>query len=418
VAMGSPQRAALAERPTSNAAAYDAFLKAEALSQSVGSVNNLRPAIDLYERAVALDSGFAQAWTQLSRAHSLLYSNGTPTQEGQRRALEAAERALRLTPDHYQGYLAMGDYYASILLDYSRALREYQAGLRLAPNNGELLGGTAVAEISVGQWEEALRHFQRAGALDPRSVTIARRTAHAYLRLRRYPEAIAAADRSIALAPDNAGVLENKVMAYLGMGDLDKAREVIRTAGPAYDPAALASFFGNFFDLYWVLPQELQELLLRLTPSAFDDRGTWAIIRTQLLHFRGDQTQTRIYADSARLAMEERIRNTPDDAQSYVFRGLALAYLGRKAEAIADGERAVKLVPVTKDVYFGPYLQQQLVRIYILVGEPDKAIDLLEPLLKMPYILSPGWLRIDPNFDPLRSNPRFQKLVEAAPQSS
>ncbi|HET7471272.1 MAG TPA: protein kinase [Gemmatimonadales bacterium] len=418
VAMGSPQRAALAERPTSNASAYDAFLKAEALSQSVGSVNNLRPAIDLYERAVALDSGFAQAWTQLSRAHSLLYSNGTPTQEGQRRALEAAERALRLTPDHYQGYLAMGDYYASILLDYSRALREYQAGLRLAPNNGELLGGTAVAEISVGQWEEALRHFQRAGALDPRSVTIARRTAHAYLRLRRYPEAIAAADRSIALAPDNAGVLENKVMAYLGMGDLDKAREVIRTAGPAYDPAALASFFGNFFDLYWVLPQELQELLLRLTPSAFDDRGTWAIIRTQLLHFRGDQTQTRIYADSARLAMEERIRNTPDDAQSYVFRGLALAYLGRKAEAIADGERAVKLVPVTKDVYFGPYLQQQLVRIYILVGEPDKAIDLLEPLLKMPYILSPGWLRIDPNFDPLRSNPRFQKLVEAAPQSS
>jgi len=418
VAMGSPQRAALAERPTSNASAYDAFLKAEALSQSVGSVNNLRPAIDLYERAVALDSGFAQAWTQLSRAHSLLYSNGTPTQEGQRRALEAAERALRLTPDHYQGYLAMGDYYASILLDYSRALREYQAGLRLAPNNGELLGGTAVAEISVGQWEEALRHFQRAGALDPRSVTIARRTAHAYLRLRRYPEAIAAADRSIALAPDNAGVLENKVMAYLGMGDLDKAREVIRTAGPAYDPAALASFFGNFFDLYWVLPQELQELLLRLTPSAFDDRGTWAIIRTQLLHFRGDQTQTRIYADSARLAMEERIRNTPDDAQSYVFRGLALAYLGRKAEAIADGERAVKLVPVTKDVYFGPYLQQQLVRIYILVGEPDKAIDRLEPLLKMPYILSPGWLRIDPNFDPLRSNPRFQKLVEAAPQSS
>ncbi|HKU60336.1 MAG TPA: protein kinase [Gemmatimonadales bacterium] len=412
VALGTPQKAALAERPTANPAAYDAFLKAEALSQSVGTVVNLRPAIDLYERAVALDSGFAQAWTQLSRAQTLLYSNGTPTVEGKRRALEAAERALRLTPNHYQGYLALGDYYGSVVLDYPRALHEYESGLRLAPNNGLLLGGTALAEISVGRWEEALEHFRRAGALDPRSVTIARRTAHAYLRLRRYSEAITAADRSIALAPDNPGVLENKVMAYLGMGNLDKAREVVRTAGPTYDPTALATTFGNFYELYWVLPQEMQDLLLRLTPGAFDDRGTWAIIRTQLLHYRGDMAQVRIYADSARLAMEERIRNTPDDAQSYVFRGLALAYLGRKADAIADGEHAVKLVPVDDDAYFGPYLQHQLVRIYILVGEPDKAMDRLEPLLKMPYYLSPGWLRIDPNFDPLRANPRFRKLVE------
>jgi serine/threonine-protein kinase len=410
--MGSSQRAALAERPTTNTAAYDAFLRGEAESQSVGTVNRLRPAIELYERAVALDSGFAQAWAQLSRAHSLLYANGAPTAEGKRRAQEAAERALRLSPNHYQGYLAQGDYYLNVVLDYPRALREYESGLRLAPNNGQLLGGTAAAEISAGRWEEALEHFRRAGALDPRSVTIARRTANAYLRLGRYPEAIAAADRSIALAPDNPAVLEYKVMAYVGMGDLDKARELVRTAGPTYDPTTLVISFSNFFDLYWVLSEEQQELALRLTSSAFDDRGVWAIVRAQLLHFRGDLAQTRIYADSARLGMEERIRNTPDDAQSYAFRGLALAYLGRKAEAIADGERAVKLLPIEKDAFVGPYVQHQLVRIYIMVGEPEKAIDRLEPLLKMPYYLSPGWLRVDPNFDPLRSNPRFRKLVE------
>ena len=348
----------------------------------------------------------------MSRAHSLIYSNGTPSLESRRRALEAAQRALRLSPNHYQGYLALGDYYSSVLLDYPRALREYESGLRIAPNHGELLGGTALAEISVGRLEEALKHYRRAESLDPRSLTIARRIAHAYLRLKRYPEAVTAADRSIALSPGNPGVLENKVMAYLGMGDLDRAREVVRTAGPSYDPTALAINFGNFFDLYWVLPQDLQELLLRLTASAFDDRATWAIIRAQLLHYRGDLAQARVYADSARLGMEDRLRGTPDDAQSYVFRGLALAYLGRKAEAIADGEHAVRLVPSDKDAYFGPYLQHQLVRIYILVGEPDKAMDRLEPLLKMPYFLSPAWLRIDPNFDPLRSNPRFRKLVE------
>jgi serine/threonine-protein kinase len=413
VALGSPQRAALAERPTSNAAAYDAFLKAEAKSQSVGTSVNIRPAIDLYERAVALDSGFAQAWAQLSRAQTLLYSNGAPSREGKQRALEAAERALRLAPNHYQGHLALGDYYGSVVLDYSRALREYESGLRLAPNNGELLGGTALSEFGVGRWEEGLQHYRRAETLDPRSLTLARRIAYNYLRLRRYPEAIAAADRSIALAPDNPGILENKVMALLGQGDLEGARELVRTAGPTYDPTALATTFGNYFDLYWVLPQDLQELLLRLTPGAFDDRGVWAIVRAQLLHFRGDLAQTRVYADSARLAMEERIRNTPDDAQSYVFRGLALAYLGRKAEAIADGERAVELVPVDKDAFSGPYLKHQLARIYILVGEPDKAIDQLESLLKMPYLLSPAWLRIDPNFDPLRNNPRFRKLTES-----
>ena len=126
---------------------------------------------------------------------------------------------------------------------------------------------------------------------------------------------------------------------------------------------------------------------------------------------RGDQAKARIYADSARLANEEQLRATPDDGQRHAFLGLALAYLGQKPEAIKEGERAVKLWPISRDAYFGPYIQHQLVRIYLLVGEPEKALDQLEPLLKMPYYLSPGWLRIDPTFAPLKGNPRFEKLV-------
>ena len=414
VALGSPQKAVLAERPTANPAAYDAFLKGEAESQGVGTpdASHLRGALPYYEQAVALDSGFVQAWTQLSRTHSLLQVNGAPSQQGARRALEAAERARRLAPDHPEGHFALGEYYAAVPVDYPRALQEYEAGLRMAPDNADLLGAAALAELSSGRWDEALQHLERAAILDPRSGTVTRRLAYTYLRLRRLPESVAACDRAIALAPDNETLLQIKVMAYLAMGDLDRARATLTSAVARYDPTAIVTNFANYYDLYWILPPELQELLLRLTPSAYDDRATWAIVRAQALDLRGDKAQARIYADSARLGLEERLRETPSDAQSHTFLGLALALLGRKAEAIAEGEKGSALLPISKDAFSGPYLQHQLVRIYMLVGEPDKALDRLEPLLKMPYYLSPGWLRVDPNFDPLRSNPRFQQLVK------
>ena len=123
----------------------------------------------------------------------------------------------------------------------------------------------------------------------------------------------------------------------------------------------------------------------------------------------------RIYADSARLGLEQTLAETPDDPQRRIFRGLALAYMGRKAEAIREGERGLALQHPSGDGYTGPYLEHQIARIYILAGEQGKALDRLESLLRMPYYLSPGWLRIDPMFDALRNHPRFKKLVEVTP---
>jgi eukaryotic-like serine/threonine-protein kinase len=414
LALGTPQKTALAAKPTANTAAYDAFLKGEAASQSLGTGDpqHLRAAIGFYEQAVALDSGFAQAWAQLSRAYSFLYYNASPDPEGGRRAREAADRALRLAPNQSGGQLALGDYFTNVTQDPASARDTYEAGLRLTPNDAELLGASALVEVGTGKWEDALSHFSKAQALDPRSVAVARRLAYTLLRLRRYPEALAASDRALALDPNNVQVLENKTMVLLAQGDLEGARRVIREAPPGIDPTALVSFFGNYWDLYWVLPPEQQALLLRLTPSAFSDRAGWAIVLAQTYRLKGDRPRMLAYADSALAGFDARLAGAPDDAQSYVFRGLALAYLGRKAEAIAAGERGLALLPIEKDTYTGPYLQHQLVRIYVETGEYEKALDRLEPLLKMPYYLSPGWLRIDPNFDPLRKNPRFQKLVE------
>jgi len=414
VALGAGQKQTLTERPTENLAAYDAFLKGEA-TEGLVILNppSLRSAITYYEQAVALDSTFALAWAQLARAHSSYYYNVTPNPISADGAKRAAERAIALAPDRPESQLAIGNYQGLVRGDNAKSLAAFEAGLKLAPDNADLLTAATLAEQSLGRWDAAVKHLERAWTLDPRSATTARRLSQSLLRLRRYPEAQATADRGLAVAPDNLDLLENKAMTYLARGDLTGARGVIHSAPPEVEPTALVATIGNYWDLSWVLDDAQQQLLLRLGPSVYDDdRGTWGIVRATTYYLRGDRAKARVYADSARLGFEETLKATPDDAQRRVFLGLSLAYLGRSAEAVKEGERAVALGPTARDGYLGPYVQHQLARIYVVVGQPEKALDQLEVLLKIPYFLSPDWLRIDPNFEPLRKNPRFQRLVE------
>jgi serine/threonine-protein kinase len=415
VALGTNQKQTLTERPTENLAAYDAFLKGEASGGlTIADPPTLRNAITYYEQAVALDSNFAEAWSRLSRAHSAYYYNVVPSPANAEAAKRAADRAMALAPKRPESHQAVGDYHNSVRGEYADGLAAYEEGLSASPENAELLTNAALAEQSLGRWDAAVKHLERAWTLDPRSASTARRLTHTLLRLRRYPEALAAADRGLRVSPGNLDLIENKAMVYLAQGDLDGARAAIRAAPAEVEPTALVGFFGNYWDLYWALDDAQQQLLLRLPLSAYnDDRGAWGIVRAQTHYLRGDPAKARVYADSARVGFEETLRATPDDPQRQVLLGLAMAYLGRKPEAIKAGERAVALLPVVSDGYTGPYFQHQLARIYLLVGEPEKALDQLEPLLKIPYFLSPAWLRIDPTFEQLRGNPRFERLLAA-----
>jgi serine/threonine protein kinase/tetratricopeptide (TPR) repeat protein len=416
VALGEHERERIEVRPTQNLAAYDAFLRGEEASDRMSTTDPpaLSRAASAYEQAVALDSTFALAWARLSQARSNIYGNGVITAAGIEQARRAAERALALAPDRPEGRLALGDYYTQVLGDYPKALEQYTQGQRADPTNAELLTSAALAEQAVGRWEAALEHLQRAQSIDPRSASTARRLAVTLLWLRRYPEAIAPSDRGLALAPTNLSILENKALISLAQGDLAGARDVLHSAPREVDPTALVAFVGTYWDLVWALDDDQQQLLLRLTPSAFsDDRFNWAHCLAQTYALRGNVARAQAYADSARAAAESTLQATPQDPSRRMLMGLALAYMGRKSDAVREGERAAAMLPMEKDAYTGPYLQHQLARIYVRVGQPEKALDILERLLKVPYYVSPGFLRIDPEWKPLHDNPRFQRLVQS-----
>jgi len=410
VALGATERQQLAERPTANLAAYDLYLKGQALTARDPAT--LRQAAGYFEQAAALDSGFADAWARLSRALSLYYANGTPDPVVGSRARETAERALALDPDGAPGHAALADYHRNVNQDVVQAEEQMALALLSAPNNPDVLRTMGGVEQSLGRWDDAIAHLEQARLLDPRSVGTVRGLAHLLLTLRRYPEATAAAVEALALSPTDPTTVQSGVMIRLAQGDLAGARAMITDVPGSLTEPALVAFFATYNDLYWVLDDRQQQLLLRLPASAFfDDRAIWASVYMQTYWLRGDRVRARTYADSARVAFEDQLRGAPADPQRHVLYGLALAYLGRAEQAIAEGERGMALLPLSRDAVNGAYNQHQLARIYLLAGQPERALDQLELLLRVPYYLSAGWLRIDPTFTELKGNPRFERLI-------
>jgi serine/threonine-protein kinase len=414
VALGDSVKQNLAAQPTQSLPAYDAFLRGEAAFQSgVAAPGDVRQAIAAYEQAVAIDSTFVAAWARLAQARALQFFRG-PTPAAGEAARRAAERARTLAPTRSEAHQALGAYFGMVLGDYGRAHTHDSTAFALSPGNAELLGYAAWDELTLGRWEEARRHFQQAVRLDPQASLPAGGLGIVLLYTRRYQEAEQFLNDRLRSTPERLGLRQMRVLAALGQGDQATAHAIVAAAPKEVDPTALAVYTAATDDLYWALNDTNRQLLLRLRPSAFDDdSAAWGIVLAQTYALHGDTVNARVYADSARRALESQVRVKPEGAQLHAALGVALAYLGRHAEAVREGQRAVALVPTAKDAQWGPYFQHQLARIYVLAGEAEKALDQLEALLQTPYYVSPRWLRIDPNFAPLRGNPRFERVLAA-----
>ena len=209
-------------------------------------------------------------------------------------------------------------------------------------------------------------------------------------------------------------------MLFLAQGDLEGARSFVRAAAERVELTELVANFAGWHELYWVLDDGWQQLLFRIGSEPFGGENDWGrrLAFAHTHHLRGEWEQMLADAEIARAILTERLSELPGDPELNSFLGSALAYLGRREEAVAHGRWGVELArdseksrPFTLQTAW-PYLQLQLVRIHIILGQPEPALDLLEPLLEVPFYLSPGWLSIDPLFDPLRDHPRFQALLE------
>lgn len=405
VVLSGSERGDLAARPTSNLAAWDAYLKGmEILERDL--ILPSRPAVAKFEQATALDPSFAHAWARSSMGHSLLFAFGGSSPEDSEAAKRASQRAFELAPTLPLSSMALAHYHAYVRKDDARARELFSLALKATPDDVDLLLGAFQIEQ---RQDRRIALVRRAEVLDPRSMKVQEFLAVALVCARRTEEARAVIDRGLAAAPTRLIFIQGDAMISLQNGDLAGARASVAAAAREMDATAVVAAMG-YADLDWVLDGAGMDLLLRLTPAAFnDDRAGWGLTLAQAWSRRAGTEKVREYAEEARKSYAASLAQDPRNVQYHALLGLSLAYLGRKDEAVREAEKAATLRPMA-DSWEGAFVQHLLVRIHILGGNHEKALDLLAPLMKVPYWLTPGWLRIDPNFDPLRGNPRFEKL--------
>jgi len=413
-------KAAIEQPPTTNLIAYDRYLRAKKLGAvpTARIPGDMREIIRLLDQAVAHDPTFLLAYCSLAGAHAYVYHLGvdqTPARVAL--AKEARDAALRLDPDRAEPHLAAAEVAFHCDLDYKTALAEVAIAQRGLPNDASVFSLPAYITRRQGHWEQCTRDLERAVELDPRNVWLLNDTAWTYQFFRRFSEATAAWDRVLAVAPgDPAMRVARSLVDLESRADTQPAYEVIRRI-VTEDPSAVDAIAEHW--LYLALcrraPTEIGRALASLPPEGIirrDLRMPRSFFAGLAARVRNDATGAETAFTAARAEMEKIVGEQPDYAQALCVLGMIDAALGRKEDAIREGRRAVELLPVTKDAMAGRAVLTNLAVIYAWTGEKDLALKQLEDLLPNYGLLSYGQLRLHPFWDPLRGDPRFEKLVE------
>ena len=416
------EKAAIEQPPTTNLIAYDRYLRAKKLGAvpTARIPGDMREIIRLLDQAVAYDPTFLLAYCSLAGAHAYVYHLGVDqTPARVTLAKEARDAALRLGPDRAEPHLAAAEVAFHCDLDYETALAEVAIAQRGLPNDASVFSLPAYIARRQGHWEQCTRNLERAVELDPRNVWLLNDTAWTYQFFRRFPEATAAWDRVLAVAPGDPAMRVSRALVDLeSRADTQPGHEIIQRI-VAEDPSAVDAIAEQW--LYLALCRrdavETASALASLPPEGIirrDLRMPRSFFAGLAARARSDATGAETAFTAARIEIEKVMREQPDYAQALSVLGMSDAALGHREDAIREGRRAVELLSVTKDAMAGRAVLTNLAIIYAWTGERDFALKQLEDLLPNYGLLSYGQLRLHPFWDPLRGDPRFEKIVEEA----
>ena len=416
---------ALAVKPTNNPEAYDAYLRGLAFEgRSSLSLDLLPKAIGFYERAVEFDPNFALAWARLSRADAFLYFSSADQTSARRDAAKSAlENAQRLQPNSSETLLALGYYQYRVLRDYGAAKTTFVRLSKMLPGSSEV--PTALGRVTrrEGHWDESIAFYEQALALDPRNVELLTDAAETYGMVRQFPAARKLYDRALDIMPDDPDLMAEKAAMYQAEGNLQEAAKLLAKVN-AQTPSRTA--FGSKITQL-TLERNLGEAvrLLQTRQAQFHfasemERAGFQVLLAFTQRLAGDAAGAKANAEQARNTLEPLYKNQPDNSWFPSFLSVAYATLGEKDSALKEAEHAIMLSPSTQDRVYGPNNEEILALIQTIFGENSRAISTLARLLQTPYSswlhgpasITPALLRLNPVWDPLRTDPAFQKLCE------
>jgi TolB-like protein/Tfp pilus assembly protein PilF len=420
--VSSTEKAAIEEPPTNDLIAYDSYLRAKDLisgiSFSMRANEDLFKAVQLLDEAVARDPFFFLAYGELAGAHDRIYFLGFDHTDARLKLSEAAVNSVRrLRPQAGETHLALAQHFYWAYRDYDRAKAELALARRTLPNESRIPLLTGYIDRRQGDWEKAVEEMKQALQLDPRDFSILQQISFTYEGMRRYKEMAATLDSALAIAPKDIPSRVRRAWVDLEeRADPEPLRRIIK-AILAENPDAAPVFVDRWLVLALRQrdPVEAERAVSAMpTDGCYDENipfpNSWC--RGLVARLRGNEAAAHTAFMDARAELEETLRDQPDYAQALCALGVVDAALGNKEDAIREGERAVQLMPVTKSSLEGAKLMQYLAIIYAWTGEKDRAIARLAETVKLPVVeLSYGYLHLNPLWDPLRGDPRFEAIV-------